>query len=450
VLSEADLTSEPIERRPRRARAVVIALLVVVAGGGTAVTLANGGSRRAAGSAPPAVPAVAKLPVPSTMPADPVERLAAMRAFVAAAKSVHVDVTYGWSMPVEGLPEPLKQETNMRGDVLFPTHVRLIGQDLSYQEVMTTPEGLFYRKASTEAGLATASWTRHPLSVEQYRDTRKEEVLPGSSADASALGFDLRKLPEVLDGLAAPEATSDGVKGRYRPDQSGDVITTIELSMNPGVTGLQRMAWTLDRPVDPRDAEAGRMTVSADVTFFDWNEPVDIRTPASAALPDDTPGIDEAAIAAYDEVPLFGPAPATLPSGFRLVTAEVQDRLERGGCPEVLLHYEDPAARAVRTDGGLSTELELTIGREECRTDLDGEADNQPYTAGPYRGTFEQPDPSVRRGQNYDYTTVHLSIEGAAVEVSSNLPDDAIRAAVAGLRPFVLAEQPIYHRPTSG
>lgn len=441
----AMVTDRPHDRllanRRRRRAGVATALAAALVLGGIAVSRANGDSDSAT-SAPRPTPTT--VPTPTTMPADPAQRLALMRAFVAAKKSVHVEGTYGWSAPIEGLPQPLSQETKMRGDVVFPTHSHWTGEGLFYEEAMTTPEGIFYRKASTEAGLATKSWTKHPMTPEQYRQARKDELLPGSPADPNALGFDVRKLPNVLDGLAAPEATVDGVKGRYRPDQTGEMTATVQLSMFPGTTGLQRMVWSLQRPTGT--GEPGTMTVTVDLTFFDWDKPVEIAAPAAATLPDDTPGIDEAALTAYREVPLV--APATLPAGFRLVTAEVQDRLERGGCPEVLLRYEDPTARAVTAGGSLATELELTIGREECRTDLEGEADNQPYSAGRYQGTFERSEPSDRPGQNYDFTTVHLSIAGAAVEVSSNLSDAAIRAAVASLRPFALADQPIHRQPT--
>jgi hypothetical protein len=424
----------------RRRVALATVLATALALGGVALSLGNGHSD---GVADPARPAATTVPTPTTMPADPAQRLALMRAFVAAKKSVHVEGTYGWSAPIEGLPQPLSQETKMRGDVVFPTHSHWTGEGLFYEEALTTPEGLFYRKAGTRAGLATKSWTRHPMTPEQYRQAKKDELLPGSPADPNALGFDVRKLPDVLDGLVAPEATVDGVKGRYRPDQTGEMTATVQLSMFPGTTGLQRMLWSLQRPTDAGEADA--MTATVDLTFFDWDKPVEIAAPGAATLPDDTPAIDEAALGAYREVPLV--APATLPTGFRLVTAEVQDRLERGGCREVFLHYEDPTARAVTAGGSLATELELTIGREECRTDLEGEADNQPYAAGRYQGTFERSDPIDRRGENYDFTTVHLTVGGAAVEVSSSLSDAAIRAAVASLRPFVLADQPIYRQP---
>ena len=451
MANEDDMTTQPgamVTDRVRgtgggRRAAVVTVLAAALVLGGVAVSLANGDSDRGS-TAARGMPTT--VPTPTTMPADPAQRLALMRAFVVSKKSVHLEGTYGWSAPIEGLPRPLSQETKMRGDVAFPTHVHWTGGDrgLFYEEAITTPEGLFYRSASTKAGLATKSWTKHQMTPEQYRQARKDELLPGSPANPDALGFDVRKLPEVLDGLVDPEATVDGVKGRYLPNQTGEATATVQLSMFPGTNGLQRMVWSLQRPTGP--GESDTMTASVDLTFFDWDKPVEIAAPAAAFPPDDTPSIDEVALAAYREVPLV--APSTLPAGFRLVTAEVQDRLERGGCPEVFLHYEDPSARAVTAGGGLATRLDLTIGREECRTDLDGDADNQPYAAGRYEGTFQKSDPSGRPGENYDFTTVHLTIGGAAVEVSSNLSDAAIRAAVASLRPFALNAEPIYRQPT--
>lgn len=203
--------------------------------------------------------------------------------------------------------------------------------------------------------------------------------------------------PHPADGIesATTPLGPPGAEGpRSRPGRRRRLVVGLAVATVAVTTVAAGLAVANDKPKNASTTQEAQRSQATEPT-----KPTATTLPTVASEPDDTPAIDEIAISAFREVPLVSPAEISggLQAGVRRGAGPPRGgRLPRGRPP-----LREPSASAVSGDGSLGLDLELTISLPGCRTDLGGEEDNLPYTAGKYRGSFERSDPVDEPGRQH-------------------------------------------------
>ena len=331
------------------------------------------------------VPAV--LVVRSTDDADPDEALAAARDAVADATSFRV-VIRSTDVMVEGDAESGSETTSRtRSDAEWSDgvwHTR--GEDQYYAyESITEADGTTYSRDSTESEETEippdAQWERWEGFGDLERSDLVEEMTafgPGGEdddgfAEQMAVGYAamlyLAGEGAALDptgmgpgfgpGLGGePTAFLDAIAEMGEPTfEDSDTLTATlhagddlnEAFGQPLPDGrIDVDLGTDDLPTAVRlFVESGENSSAMELTFSDWNTPIDIPIPGDDEI-DATPWVDEAAVEALPFAPVL---PSSAPDGWEVTFAEVMAGTEYYGdeeypddCQLLEVDYDQPVA----------------------------------------------------------------------------------------------------------
>lgn len=297
-------------------------------------------------------------------------------------------------------------------------------------EVLSVGGKSFARQGEDRDAVAKAKWgelegfagASGPHTVDEESLTGPLPLTPAQLLDVVANV----KAPKLADGKdddgwfqligavdvdrVFPHATStlDGAAADLRVDGDGR---------------LHRMLVEMDGP----DGKG-----SADIRFSRWSQPVPLAAPSPDQI-DPTPGIEEEAVAAFKETPLF--QPVAIPAGWILDTALV---LDAGGddssCPEVEVFYTDPD----NPDGAF---LDLYQSPASC-ADLSVAAGSSTFRAGSATGT-------VAPDEGDGILAGVLVVGSTAISFETDLDLATLTAVLGDLRSMDLTVTPGVLTPVS-
>lgn len=365
----------------------------------------------------------------------PEEAMAALRSFLSEATSAHLDGT------VEGDGAETVFPVRFEVDVILPAQGHWISQDRhSTSEGVAVEGGAYYRAAPSRAVLDTRRW--------RWRDLPDEPAAlqnPGIDSLLSFVagvplglhGLDFVALRHMVDGVESVEAIGGGVyRGRVTrqtPPEGAPAIFgfghsgTAEFTVADGGR-LERAVWRL--------SAEGWPNITLDIRFSRWDEPLPLTVPGIDDV-DPTPEIDEEAVAAFEAAPLL--APETLPEGWILLGAYLDEHLDRDGkivhdgwespCPALSLWYQPAFDPRAASRAGAGEEylrfLELTESTATCRESETDIRESLP-----------------NGGEEGVQKTITVTVGVTRVQATSHFSEQDLRRILDQLVPLDLATQP--------
>lgn len=431
-----------------------------------------------------AVVAVVALREPARSPS---EELARIREFVASAGSGRFEGA-SRSQSGEGPDEPGSTSidvSRVEGSFQLPQRMRFLEDAGDYlYESIVVDRAAYFRSAESRAELLAEPWEYEELPADRRAwavgatgegiDEAGVAALMNASGVLAAFGapFDLG---EVLDRLDAVRRVSSGVLEAsltvrdFFPPEVVEAIERESAEANAEASdedagGVEfHPADFLDDPVTIRllHADHGRLdemeiTTESDdgeertvdrssLRFSGWGEPVEIAAPPLAEV-DATPGIDEEDLASFRAFPIL--APKSPPAGMVLESASISEEdPEIESCTSVELGYGTPSPSDAEDKDEDATYLHLSLADRSCpgldeEVDLFGAGRTETVRIGPYEAQIRRL-PTTPGNDVPRLLDVRLVTDRVVVEVSTNLPQDQVVAALSTLAPLDLASQPV-------
>lgn len=313
-------------------------------------------------------------------------------------------------------------------------------------ETIVVGDDSWWRFAEPGDDLADSKW----MATDSWPGGFEED--PGAFSDGlsgfmgimSSDGSDFGSLIELIDRAVAPTIVSrtgdetvvraainpeDGARPGSTELNQGTVEITVADNGRPvrSVLELTQAIGEEDFPEGlPEDFPIPDFHVDSRVAqeYSAWGDSVDIEPPADADI-ERTPGIDEEAIAEYQDAPLY--QPRGIPQGWVLSLAEVIPADESdNGCDQVEIDYFDPVDEYYGY-------LYLYEMEADC-ADLTAPPDSEPFTAGPNRGWVESYD-----GQG---AYAQIVVGRTVIQAETDLSVDDLRRVLAQLRSLDLTVEP--------
>ena len=430
-------------------------------------------------------------------PPTPQKRLAALKAFVAEAKSVHVEATEQSADDPgrDGLGSSFSSKSKMTSDVRFPVSSRTVEDGGDYVfETIVLDKTTYSRGADTPAALAKEQWVR----FDQKDPAPTPEAMPSPASlrmlGSSGMGAIRAQAAGLLSqGLGVGAAMGEPVTDISKlvallknPTKVDSDVIRVELSLHDLATAMsdkreadlpeaeQEMldnlngTVTIDLTSGPKgELDAMKITVAdkgeagpdddstttSDIRFTRWNEPVVVDAPADGAI-DKTPAFDEEKIAA---APFAVVAPRSVPSGFKLTSASFDEgKADEESCTTVSLYYVNPddEKRSSQEENFDAPSLSIDMTDANCTAD-NGNSDNsdtpgaeapKPIVIGGHKATISHYDDSDM-GKGISVTMV---VNGTELSVDSSLTEPQTIAALSNLVPLDFSKQPIWNEPLAG
>jgi hypothetical protein len=324
--------------------------------------------------------------------------LARAQRFVEQADSVEYRGAQLLRFDAEGTGRETVERTRFEEAAVFPdrSHSLAVYEDSAFEAIAL--DGLLYsRDAADRDALAAAPWDEAEGDAGFF-------ALPAPPQD----------LPDLLAGARNPRRVGHG-----------DGITTLRVTVEeiePDLVLTVADDGRLAALGYASDDEFGSEAVQ--IVFERWNGDVDIEAPDASDI-DPTPLIDEDAVAAYDDAPLY--QPRAIPEGWVLDSASVLPDFattDAGDpCATVMLFFLEPDD----AEGYLS----LYEAPVECALPRPRRADD--FSAGSNDGWIAD------EGEFLEGTLV---VDGTMLQFDTDLTPDALSVLLGDLVPLDLAGPP--------
>lgn len=319
--------------------------------------------------------------------------LARARRFLEQAESVE----YRGAQALE-FEDDTTERTTFHEEAAFPdrSHSLAVYEDSAFEAIAV--DGLLYsRDAADRDALAGAAWAEAEGEAGFF-------VLPAPPQD----------LPELLAGARRPR-----LRGR------GDDTTIIRLTVDEIEPDLLLSVADDGRPVSLGYASDDEFVSEVvKIEFERWNGDVDIEEPDASDI-DPTPLIDDEAVAAYDDAPLY--QPRVIPEGWVLDSATVLPDFattdDGDPCETVMLFFLEPDD----AEGYLS----LYEAPTECVLPRPQRAED--FSAGSNDGWIAD------EGEFLEGT---LIVDGTMLQFDTDLAPEALSVLLGDLVPLDLAKPP--------
>jgi len=311
--------------------------------------------------------------------------------------------------------------------------------DGSVREAIFIGDQVWSRFAESDRELPDQKWTEIDLGSGRFEDGPGVGRLGGpGELTTSADIRDLASLSRLIDRAVSPTIVSRSggetvvragiypVRGALSSPVAVD-RGSFELTLVDGGEPVRSVTEGTLVLVDEALEGSGidpRVEFRTEYEYSGWADPVDISSPAEADI-ERTPGVDEEAVAAFRDAPLY--QPRGIPEGWMLNYALVVAAEDAGsGCDQVEIAYTDPHDEY---NGYLYLyEMSLDCG------DLTPPPDSEPFSAGPNRGWVESYDEQ--------YVYAQLVVGGTVIDVDSDLPPDSLARVLGQLRSLDLTVEP--------
>lgn len=324
--------------------------------------------------------------------------LARAQRFVEQADSVEYRGAQQLRFDAEGTGNETVERTTFHEAAVFPdrSHSLAVYEDSAFEAIAV--DGLLYsRDAADRDALDDAPW-------EEAEGEAGFFVLPAPPQD----------LPDLLAGARRPRLVGHE-----------DGITTLRVAVEeiePDLVLAVADGGRLAALGYASDDEFGSEAVK--IVFEHWNTNVDIVAPDDSDI-DPTPLIDEDAVAAYDDAPLY--QPRAIPEGWVLDSATVLPDFattdEGAPCETVMVSFLDP-------DNGEGY-LSLYQAPDECALPRPQRADD--FAAGSNDGWI---------ADELDFLEGTLVVDGTMLQFDTDLTPEALSVLFGDLVPLDLSNPP--------
>ncbi|MGH8985139.1 MAG: hypothetical protein ACRDY6_14850 [Acidimicrobiia bacterium] len=324
--------------------------------------------------------------------------LARAQRFVEQADSVEYRGAQQLRFDAEGTGNETVERTTFHEAAVFPdrSHSLAVYEDSAFEAIAV--DGLLYsRDAADRDALDDAPW-------EEAEGEAGFFVLPAPPQD----------LPDLLAGARRPRLVGHE-----------DGITTLRVAVEeiePDLVLAVADDGRLAALGYASDDEFGSEAVK--IVFEHWNTNVDIVAPDDSDI-DPTPLIDEDAVAAYDDAPLY--QPRAIPEGWVLDSATVLPDFattdEGAPCETVMVSFLDP-------DNGEGY-LSLYQAPDECALPRPQRADD--FAAGSNDGWI---------ADELDFLEGTLVVDGTMLQFDTDLTPEALSVLFGDLVPLDLSNPP--------